>query len=356
MPYRIGVIGCGMYGSRLLRVFYDCSNQKQVKLCAVAEIDPVILDEAVRKYEIAGYSDYIEMIEKEKLDAVAIVTPDHLHEEMAVYCADKGLHMLVQKPLDVTTDGAKRIAQAAQDNEVLLFVDFHKRYDPSLISLRNKVQSGQLGEILYGYLNIEDRIDLPSVHFKSWAHKSTPVWFIGIHMIDVLNWVLGCPPVSVCAVGGKKKLLSMGIDTFDFIQTKLMYENGACITLDTSWVLPDCFPSIVNQNVKLVGTEGIVEIDGQDRGMHVYIGADAGVVENPYGYLIGDNALTKASLSGYTIDSMLHFVKLLGELEQGAGLSGFAGSYTDGFQAVTATRVAEAIHESALDNGKTVAV
>jgi predicted dehydrogenase len=345
-----------MYGSRLLRIFYDCHKNNLVELCAITDINTSVLEENATLYNVRGYEDYKEMVENETLDAVAIITPDFLHEEMALYCADRGLHMLVQKPLDVSTKGATAIAQSAKDNNVLLFVDFHKRYDPSLISLRNRVQSGDLGEILYGYLNIEDRIEIPSIHFKGWAHKSSPVWFIGIHVIDVLNWVLGCLPVSVSSIGAKKKLVSMGIDSFDFIQSRLIYENGACITLDASWILPECFPSIVNQNVKIVGTEGIVEIDGQDRGMQVYTDQLRPEFDNPYGFLYNESSWTKVSLSGYTVDTILHFIKILGELEKGACLSSFNGSYVDGFQAVDATRVSEAIHKSLLKDGKTIVV
>jgi predicted dehydrogenase len=356
MPYRIGVVGGGLYGSRILRAFYSCHKAGTIVLSAIADINPEVIKDAADTYGISGYLDYKEMVEKENLDAVAIVTPDFLHEEIAVYCAERKLHIMVQKPLDTTVEGAQRIVEAAEKNGVLLFVDFHKRFDPSLILLRNKIRNGLLGEILYGYSHIEDIIVYPSFHFKKWAHKSSPVWFIGIHMIDVFNWALGVAPVKVSAIGAKKKLKQMGVDTYDFIQSKLIYANGSVITLDAGWVLPNSFLSGVNQGVRMVGTEGIMEIDGQHRGVESYSTATGGMIENPYGYLENENAYTGCSLSGYTIDTMLHFPQILTKLEKGEALSSFAGTYASGREALLATKIAVAIHQSAESGGTEITV
>ena len=127
---------------------------------------------------------------KENLDGAAIVTPDYLHKEITIYCAEQGIHMLVQKPLDTTTAGANEMVEAAGKNEVLLFVDFHKRYDPGHIQLKKDMQSGRLGNIQYGYVCIEDIIMVPSDWFKTWAQHSSPVWFIGVHFYDLLGIVI----------------------------------------------------------------------------------------------------------------------------------------------------------------------
>ena len=354
--YRLGIIGCGLYGARLARIFGDAAKAGSVDFCCAADLDEAALGDAVRRYGVRGYADYREMIGAERLDAVAIVTPDHLHEEMAVYAAGKKLHMLVQKPLDTTTVGARRIYAAATENGSLLYVDFHKRFDPGFIQVRDQLARGVYGQLLYGYLNIEDIVEYPSVAFKKWVHRSSPAWFIGIHLIDVLNWALGRAPISVTAVGHKKKLVSMGLDTYDSISARLHYDDGLTITVDSSWVLPNAFPSPVNQNVRLVGTEGFIEIDGQDRGVQYWSSAVKSAVNNPYGYYESYNRLTECGLSGYTVDSVLYFIKLLQKLDGGSKLDDLAGSYPNGEEAVLATRIVEAIHESVLEDGAHVRI
>lgn len=353
---KLGIVGGGAYGSRLTKIFSDAHRAGKVDFRAIADIRQSVLDEAKHSYGISGYLDYKEMIEKEQLDAIAVVTPDYLHEEISTYGAEKKLHMLVQKPLDITAEGAGRIAAAAEKSGVLLYVDFHKRFDPSLILARNKLEQGALGELLYGYVNVEDTIEIPSVWFKNWADKSSPAWFIGIHFCDILNFIIGSPPVSVSAIGGKKKLLSMGIDTYDFIQARMRYQNGAVITMDTSWILPMAFPSNVNQNLRLIGTEGMIEVDGQHRGVELWSAAEKSGIDNPYGYLVNYNELTQCGYSGYTVDSVLYFISLLEQLEQGVSLASLKGRYPDGEGSTLATRVVEAIHQSADRDGAIVSI
>ena len=131
------------------------------------------------------------MIQKEKLDAVAVVTPDFLHREIALEVASHGIHLLMEKPLDTSVKGAQKMVQAAKENNVLLFVDFHKRFDPAYINLKKQIQEGKLGKVQYGYIWMEDKIVVPSVWFKNWAKYSSPAWFIGIHFFDMLIWIFG---------------------------------------------------------------------------------------------------------------------------------------------------------------------
>ena len=356
---RLGIVGGGMYGARLTQIFKDADRAEKIKFCSVADISQPVLDKLTAEYGVNGYTDYREMIEKEGLNAIAVVTPDYLHREIAVYSAGKGLHMLVQKPLDTTTGGAENIVKAARDNDVLLYVDFHKRFDPGFILARKQLAEGVYGELLYGYLNIEDTLYIPAEAFSGWAHLSSPAWFIGIHLIDALNWVLGKAPVNVSAIGHKKKLTGMGIDTYDALNARLIYDCGAVITVDASWILPKMFPSPVNQNVRLIGTEGFIEIDGQDRGVQFWSEKADGplkpMINNPYGYLESYNRFTDCGLSGYTVDSVLYFIKLLQKIDAGVTLDSLEGTYPNGGEAVVATRVVEAIHQSA-ESGKIVEI
>ena len=103
----------------------------------------------------------------------------------------------------------------------LLQVDFHKRYDPYHRRLRQAVQAGNLGRILYGHAYMEDKIVVPRDWFPGWAPKNSPAWFLGIHMYDLLRWVMGADALRVAATGTKCKLLSLGVDTYDAVQAKI---------------------------------------------------------------------------------------------------------------------------------------
>jgi predicted dehydrogenase len=219
------------------------------------------------------------------------------------------------------------------------------------------VQSGKLGEIEYGYVCMEDIILIPSVWFKHWAQHSSPAWFLGVHFYDLLYWILGKMPTHVYAPGLKKKLLSMGIDTYDSLSAKFQYENGASISVDASWILPNNFSATVNQQIRLIGTDGIQEVDTQDRGIIACYTSEASNMHiNPFGRLLDHKPVAGTVPCGYTIESMLYFLKLVAMIKDGkTSIKALRGYYPSGTEALVSTAMAAAVHESARQ-GKIVEV
>jgi predicted dehydrogenase len=286
------------------------------------------------------------MLAQEDLEAVSIVTPDHLHREIALAALAAGKHVLVEKPLDTTVGGCQEIIAAARDRGRLLMVDFHKRYDPYHTGMRQMIAAGKLGHIEYGYAHMEDRIEVSRDWCGPWAAQSSPAWFLGVHFYDLARFVMGgSKGVRVYATGVKQKLAALGIDTYDSIQAKVEFDNGAHITFDTSWVLPGGFEAIVNQGIRLVGTEGMIECDSQDRGMRSVTTAEGQATHN-YGFIREHTDRHGRTLyQGYGIESIQHFGHLVNALLDGAGLDELEDHPT-GEDGLEATRIAAGVHES----------
>ncbi|MFV1967761.1 MAG: Gfo/Idh/MocA family protein, partial [Pirellulaceae bacterium] len=208
MAARIGVIGAGTFGINHLRAFRQLGHTGQAELVALADLNEETLRSRLEEFPIRGYTDYHEMLQKEELDGVAIATPDHLHRDITLHCARAGKHILVEKPLDMTVAGCQAMIDAARDARVLLQVDFHKRYDPEHERVHAAVRNGDLGNILYGYAHMEDRIEVPADWFPHWAGNSSPVWFLGVHFFDLVRWILGCNAKRVFATGQRQHLKS----------------------------------------------------------------------------------------------------------------------------------------------------
>jgi predicted dehydrogenase len=346
MSIRLGVIGAGKFGYNHLLALSQAARSGAAELVAVADLNADLLEQRRIEFDLKGYTDFREMIEREKLTAVTIATPDHLHREIALHAARSGLHMLVEKPLDLTEEGCEEIIQAAAENGVLLQVDFHKRFDPEHREMARRIRQGELGEILYGYAHMEDRIEVPSRWFPGWAARSSPAWFLAIHFFDLVRWAIEAEPVRVFATGQKAKLAAMGLDTFDAIQAKVDFANGASVTFDTSWILPDSFESIVNQGLRLVGTEGIFEIDSQDRGASSCIAGEGMRTYNNHFIRTVVAKDGRPHYAGYGIESIADFVENLVFLDQGGTLASLAGSYPGGYDGLQATRMALAAHRS----------
>jgi len=348
MSVRIAVVGAGKFGQMHLDVFTQLGTTGVAELAAIAEANPKKAEELRAQYHgCPVYTDFREMLGKETLDAVSVATPDHLHREIAVAAARAGMHVLVEKPLDVTVEGCAEMVRAAKDAGVLLQVDFHKRYDPDHQAIERRVRSGDLGDVLYGSVYMEDRIEVPSEWFPHWAAASSPAWFLGVHFYDLARWIIKSEARSVYATGTKNTLLrDYGIDTYDCINAKVDFENGAAFAFDTSWVLPKGFEAIVNQAIRVVGTKGVFECDSQDRGSRSCLGLEGMATYNNNFRREGFDTYGRKVLRGYGVESIEDFAWNVAFLKNGKGLNSLKGCWASGEDGLEVTRIAVAVHES----------
>jgi predicted dehydrogenase len=352
---RVAIIGGGKFGEMHLRAFTQLERDGHAKLVALCDINEELLAKRHKEYGVKGYADYTEMLAKEDLDGVTVVTPDHLHRRFVVACLNAGKHVLVEKPLDVTVEGCDEMIAAADRAGRILQVDFHKRFDPYHRQMAAKVAAGAIGKPLYGYAWMEDRIEVPRDWFPHWAPQSSPFWFLGVHMVDLFRFCTRAKGVSVFATGAKQKLASLGIDAFDCVNARVVFDDGSTFAVDTSWILPQSFEAVVNQGIRLFGTEGVIEVDSQNRGAEACTSADGQQTWN-LGFFLEERDKDGAlRWSGYGIDSIADFAHNINVLLRGGSLDQLAGKFVDGREARETTKIAVAAHES-LATGRLVAI
>ena len=95
----------------------------------------------------------------------------------------------------------------------------------------------------------------------SWAEKSSILWFLGSHSVDVLNWIIGSKVERVYSVSYEGILKSKGINVTDLYQTILEYANGAVATMENSWILPDTNPYVNDYKLNITGERGMFNMD-----------------------------------------------------------------------------------------------
>lgn len=353
MSVRIAVVGAGQYGQTHLDVFAQL-KETGVVLAAAAESDPARAEALRARYGCPVYAHHLDMFARETLDAVSVATPDHLHREIVLDAVAAGLHVLVEKPLDVTVKGAEAIVAAARRAGVLLQVDFHKRYDPDHQAIERRVRAGDLGRILYGSVHMEDRIEVPTRWFPGWAPRSSPAWFLGVHFYDLVRWILKSEPTAVTATGTKAALLhDHKIDAYDCVNAKVDFASGATFSFDTSWVLPPGFEAIVNQGLRIVGTKGFFECDSQDRGTRSCLAGEGMATYNNNFRRETEGRSGRRVLRGYGVESIEDFAGNVAFLKAGGRLADLKGIWASGEDGLAATRIAAAVHES-LATGATV--
>ncbi len=353
---RIGIVGGGIYGAHMLRVFSEQHKRGRIELVALCDEDAALLERQTELFAVRGFIDYREMLAC-GLDAVIVATPDHLHADIIAEALSRGLHVLTQKPLDVDLARATALVEQAEAAKRLLYVDFHKRFDPAHMRLRDEITAGRLGRLHYAYAHMEDRIGVPLQWRDGWAAKSSPSWFLGVHFYDLIDWMTGLQPVTVLASGHKGRLESAGLSgAWDSIQVRVDHVGGFVATYDLSWVLPQSFPSVVSQGIRLVGNQGIVEIDSQDRGYRAAHADDpGGIIANPFSGFERDHPIYGRHLEGYVYQSMTYFLDMLEAIDAGRSVADLKGHYPDGRSALVATSIGAAVERS-LKTGRPEAI
>lgn len=359
MGYRVGTIGGGVFGEMHIRALTQRARRGDIEYVGLADINGEVRAARASKYGIDVYADVNEMLDVASPDAVTIATPDHLHRSLVVTCLERGIHVLVEKPMDTDVNGCREMVAAADGAGVLLQVDFMKRHDLYHAELKRIVDSGGLGDIQYGYAWMEDRIEVPRDWLPTWASNSSPAWFVGVHYFDLIRWLVGQDAIAVTATGVAQRLKSIGVDTYDSIQAKVMFPGGVSFTVDSAWHIPDGNEAIVNQGIKVVGSDGWMTVDSQDRGSRGLVrsvpDAPASMLTPNLGFFKEGSEAGTQRYWGYAIDSIEGFVDNFTMLEGGlADLESLRGSYPSGVDGLEVTKIAVGVHKSVEAGGALV--
>jgi len=257
---------------------------------------------------------YLEAVEQFKPDAVVVSVPDHLHASVSIALIKKGLHCLVVKPMAPTLEEADAMTEAAKKDGVIAQVEFHKRLDESNLLLRDVVQSGKLGTLLYAVIEYSQKKQIPRSVFRSWAEKSSIFQYLGVHYVDLLQFLTLFRPLRVSAWGQKDYLKNLGIDTWDAMQVVIEWERedgGLFVSTHiTNWIDPDETSAMSDQKINVVGTKGRFQADQKNRGVQI-VEDGLGIQDvNPYfSNSWKENKNQNLMFNGYGIKSVLQFVK-----------------------------------------------
>ena len=255
---RIGVIGVGLLGERHARFW---AQQPDVDLIAVADARPEHADAVAQKWGVPkSYASADDLIASERLDAVSIATPDFAHREPTVAALTAGIHVLVEKPLALTSEDARAMITAAEQSGRLLMVNHSMRWIPQFAHLKQAIQKGELGDVIAAHSVKADTVYVPT-EMLSWAAGSTPAYFLTPHDLDLVRWWMDDEVAEVYAQAVGRVLRGRGIDTPDVVQASVRFRNGAIGTFESSWILPNTFPSLTDNYMHVIGSRGTVFFD-----------------------------------------------------------------------------------------------
>lgn len=230
-PLRFGIAGVGGQGRKHL---LNCLRLKNTKVVAAADSSKTVLTK-ISNLRIRAYQDYHEMITKEKLDAVIISLPNHLHEDCSIIALENGCDILIEKPLARNSIEARNIADHARKTGRKLMVGMSHRFIKGCQKLKEEIDADMLG-----------RIDFASGLFFTgpfFQGRRVSEWMFdpvkmgggalldaGCHIIDLFLWFFG---EVKSVVGYTESLFDLGYE--DYAEVLMRFKNGVNALTVVSW-------------------------------------------------------------------------------------------------------------------------
>jgi predicted dehydrogenase len=253
---RVAVIGVGSMGFNHLRVY---SELEGVQLAGVSDVSPERLKAIADRFAVSTYSDYRELFEKEKPEAVSITVPTSDHEEVATFALKAGAHILVEKPIAATVDEGKRIIALAKETKRQLMIGHIIRFNPAIQSLKNRLDNGDLGRIFQIFCR-------RAGPFPARIRDVGVVIDLAPHDVDIMRFLTGLNPIRVYAETEQH----IHTNHEDLLFGLLRFPGGLTAALELNWLTPKKI-----RETLVLGEKGLFYVDDLLQDLFFYENAQA---------------------------------------------------------------------------------
>lgn len=336
MPVTVGVVGCGYWGPNLIRNF---AENEAAELRWICDRDPRHLERTARRYPAArATTDYRELLDDARLDAIVVATPVATHYEFARGALAAGKHVLVEKPFTSSVREAEELIALAERERLTLMVDHTFVYTGAVRKIKEIVEAGELGDLLY--------FDSVRINLGLFQHDVNVVWDLAPHDLSIMDHVVGRRPTSLIANGSCH--VEPQIENIAYVQ--LRFDDSFIANFHFNWLSP-----VKIRRTLIAGSRRMIVYDDIEptEKIRVY---DKGVTRNSarseeetyktlVSYRTGDVWVPKLDST-----EALHYVcaEFLDSIEKSRP------SVTDGEAGLRVVRLLEAAQQSIHDGGRWV--
>lgn len=248
---KVAVIGVGSMGFHHARVYSELPG---VKLVAVADTDPRRAETVAARYNARPYTDYRRMLERERPDAVSVAVPTALHEEVGLDALEAGAHILVEKPIAATMEGARRLINRACELSRQLMVGHVVRFNPAIQALKRKLDAGELGRLFQIFCR---RIG----PFPARIRDVGVVVDLAPHDLDVMRFLLSSEPTRIYAETEQR----IHTEYEDLLWGVLRFPEGVVGVLELNWLTP-----VKVRETLVLGERGMFRVDDLNQDLYFY--------------------------------------------------------------------------------------
>jgi predicted dehydrogenase len=256
---RLGLLGLGVAGNRHLRGLRGLSRQ-DVCLTAIADGDTAAAATAAAEFGAQVYADYKDLLREAAVDAVIVALPHFLHKDAAVMAANRGLHVLMDKPIANSMADAERILMACDEANVRLMLGYVHRFREEILVARRMLLGGEIGQpaSIFDRFCVPGNEDLPAWVWDRDKSGGGVMMYSGLHAIDRLRWLLNSEVVEVYARVQSYGKASEETNIENGVSAILTFNNGVIATLAQN--LPPYELNYRYWDTEIFGTRGLLHI------------------------------------------------------------------------------------------------
>ena len=257
---KIAVIGTGLVGSFHAETFFRNPNSE---LIAVCDIDKEKVNTIANRFKCKAYNEFESLINTEKLDAISIATPEQIRIAPALLAIEKGLKILLEKPLGRNLEDIENLVNKIKNHNKLISVNFILHEDPRYKLMKEKIKNNEIGEIVSCYARRRgNRFGIEI--YAPWTDLISSTLIHDIQMVMSIN---NSKPERIYAEAVIRECAKF--NSHDAVMSIIKFTDGSIASFETSWVLPKNQPEFLDPALHVVGDKGSIIIEGSSMGLQI---------------------------------------------------------------------------------------
>ena len=239
-----------------------------LEFTAVCDILPEQMENLLQKHgldrdeTIKRYTDYKQMIAENQIELIGIATESGSHAEIALYCIDHGINLIIEKPIAMSMEDADEIVRRSEEKGVKVAACHQNRFNVAVQELRKAVETGRFGKLSHGSVHVRwnrnEGYYAQAPWRGKWAHDGGALMNQCIHGIDLLRWMMGGDAEEVYGV--TRQRFHDYLEAEDIGMAVVKFKNGAVATIEGT---TNVYPQNLEETLYLFGEKGTVKIGGK---------------------------------------------------------------------------------------------
>ncbi|CDC49543.1 putative uncharacterized protein [Clostridium sp. CAG:58] len=260
---RYALIGCGRIATNHMKAAVN----NKLEISAVCDVVPEHMEVLLAKHELQNdisilrYTDYKSMIQEVKPDLVSIATESGIHAEIALFCIDHGVHVIIEKPMAMSISDANEIIRHSEEKHVKVSACHQNRFNIAVQEMRHALEAGRFGRLSHGSIHV--RWNRNQGYYDqapwrgTWAQDGGALMNQCIHGIDLLRWTFGGEIEEV--YGQTRQQFHDYLEAEDVGMAVVKFKNGAIATIEGT---TNVYPKNLEETLYIFGEKGTVKIGG----------------------------------------------------------------------------------------------